>query len=56
MKINENKFKIVYFRNVGKRATDFTFKNDPNIIATVSSYRAYIGLFFIIWYGSRNIM
>ena len=39
MKINENKYKIIHFRNVGKRATDFTFKNGPNIIEIVSSYK-----------------
>ena len=43
MKINESKSKIIHFRNVGKRATDFTFKNGPNIIETVSSYK-YLGL------------
>ena len=39
MKINENKFTIVHLRNVGKRAADFSFKNGPNIIETVSSYK-----------------
>ena len=43
MKINVSKSKIIHFRNVGKRATDLTFKNGPNIIETVSSYK-YLGL------------
>ena len=52
MKINESKSKIIHFRNVGKRATDFTFKNGPNIIETVSSYK-YLGLIldeFLLYY------
>ena len=43
MKMNEIKSKIVHFRNVGKRATDFIFKNGHNIIESVSSYK-YLGL------------
>ena len=50
MKMNENKSKIIHFRNVGKRATDFTFKNGPNIIETVSSYKYYrIFIIIMIW-------
>ena len=33
MKIKENQFKIVHFRNVGKRATDFTFEKGPLILS-----------------------
>ena len=29
MQTNENKSKILHLRNVGKRVTDFTFKNSP---------------------------
>ena len=53
-KINENKSKIIHLRNVGKRATDFTFKNGLNIIEIVSSYK-YLGLilddffYYMIW-------
>ena len=43
MKINANKSKTVHFRNVGKRVTDFIFKNGPTIIESVSSYK-YLGL------------
>ena len=39
MTIIEHKSEKVYFRNDEKCLTDFTLKNDPNIIEILSSYK-----------------